>query len=496
MRLACYIALALGILLRLVMLGRWPGINGDEAWYGVNVQELLSGGTPFLHTGVGNPLNLLHSGLLLALSVFFKPSAALLRAPEVIFGIAAVVLAYPMLSKPLGQRAAAAVAIVLAVSPTAVAYSRFGWDPSGTPLITLLAMAWAFADRPVLAGIASAVALWIHPTNIFVLPIVAAAWAPHALDRYRAASTTTRSRLLTLAAVAAIIAIPLAAWMAVRIAHNPNTTLPSVGMVIERIISPGEWLHRFWGFVNLLSGVSTAVHIAAPMRSNVATAINIATALLAAAGLVVGWRTFRSNRQGLALLGGIAIAFIGFHIVAMDLALEPTLERYGLFMLVPMVVVIAMASGTASILLSLLLAAVTIGGYFYPLATRGGDAMATYRTGAEDPKLAAYQFVDRDRAGRPALVIADDWFIYWTLRYFAGPAGPVHVEPIPGAELPGGTHPAGVSERPYPAPDRTYLVVFAGSRYMEEERPAQAAFTAVDPIGRPIVQVYAMPPLP
>jgi len=54
------ITIAIAMALRTVALGRWPGINGDEAWYGVNVQELLHGGAVFWRTGVGNPLNPLH----------------------------------------------------------------------------------------------------------------------------------------------------------------------------------------------------------------------------------------------------------------------------------------------------------------------------------------------------------------------------------------------------------------------------------------------------
>src|SRR4051794_36328519 len=109
----------LGTVMRTVALGRWPGINGDEAWYGVNVQEFLSGGTPFLHTGVGNPLNPFHSGLLLALSAVFPASPALLRLPEVILGLGAMLIAYPLLRRPLGDRAALLAAVLIAISPTA-----------------------------------------------------------------------------------------------------------------------------------------------------------------------------------------------------------------------------------------------------------------------------------------------------------------------------------------------------------------------------------------
>ena len=103
-------------LARTLAIDRWPGINGDEAWYGVNVQELLNGGTPFWHTGIGNPLNPIHSGLLLALSTVAGPSAAVLRAPEVLLGLFAVVPAYSLLARPPGGRAALVVTCLLSTS--------------------------------------------------------------------------------------------------------------------------------------------------------------------------------------------------------------------------------------------------------------------------------------------------------------------------------------------------------------------------------------------
>lgn len=486
----------IAVLLRVVLLDRWPGINGDEAWYGVNVQELLAGRAPFWHTGIGNPLNPLHSGPLLLLSLFFTPSAALLRAPEVMFGIATVLLAYPLLAGTVGRRAAMLVSILLAVSPTAVAYSRLGWDPSGTPMLSLFAIAGALADRPVGALASFALSMWIHPTNVFLLPIIAGAWAPHGLDRWQAATPTVRARLSKAALAGAITAFSAAVWVAVRAADNPNTTLPSVHMVVERVTSPARWLHRAGGFVDVLSGASTVAHIAAPLPSQTVIAIGMAIVVLALGGLVAGWPAFVAARTGPWLLGGMIVAFAGFHIVAMDLALEPTLERYGLFMLVPMTIVVASAGVVPAIATALLLSAITLGGYFYPLASRGGDAMTTYRTGIEDPKLAAFRFIDADRAGQTTKVIAEDWFLYWTLRYFAGASGPIHVEPVPGAALPGGTHPRGAAEHRAVPAQRTYIVAFASSGYAATLNPSQPIFSAVDPIGRPIVQVYRVPALP
>jgi uncharacterized membrane protein len=495
-------AIAVAVVARTIALDRWPGINGDESWYGVNIQEFLNGGTPFWHTGIGNPLNPIHSGLLLPLHAVFQPSGTLLRLPEVILGVAAVAIAYRLLSRPLGHRAAVLVTLMLAISPTAVAYARFGWDPSGTPLLTLWAVGLALADRPFLSLIISALAFLVHPTNTFIVPVLAGAWAPHAIDRYNAASVKTRSRWKQLAVISAVAAIPLAAWMAVRIAANPNTTLPSISMVIDRLSSPSLWLERAWGFLDLLSGVSAVIHIAGPLDNEVALGVSGLILVLLLISLAAGWRVLGAHRHGRWLATGVAAAFAGFHIVAMDVALEPTFERYGLFMLVPMILLLAMsldammqryrlAGYAATAAMVAILSVLLVGGYFYPLAARGGDAMVSFRTGVKEPKLAAFEFIQSDSKSNSTRVMAESWWLYWTLRYFAGPDGPIRVEPTPDSSMPGGIRPEGTPAPTAVAAQRTYVVVFAGSRFPATIALSDPIFTAFDPIGRPVVQVFS-----
>ena len=493
------------ILLRTVAIDRLPGINGDEAWYGVNAQELLAGGTPFLRTGIGNPLNPLHSAPVLALTAMFEPSAVALRAPEIVLGILAVLLCYPLLRRSLGDRAALIATVLLAVSPTAVAYSRLGWDPSGGPLMTLLAIACALADRPVLATMAVALAWWVHPTNVFVVPVVAGAWMPHAIDRWRAATPERRTQLAGLSIAGLVVAIPLAIWAAIRVAGNPQTSLPSVSMVIDRVTSPALWAARAWGFVNLASGVSPVLHISGPLSPTAALAANLLTTLIPIAAAIIGFRNLAVHRYARWLIAGLIIAFAGFHVVAMDVALTPTSERYGIFMLVPMIIVCALTIDAATARYAigghaafaagtLLMVTMVIGGYFAPLWVRGGDAMTTYRTGAREPKLAAYEFIAADsRNSQAVTVVADGWWLYWTLRYFAGPNGRIHVDVVPGSNMPGGTHPPGTVLRPVPPPQRTYYVAFAGSELPAGVSPSAAKFTAFDPIGRPILLVFETP---
>jgi hypothetical protein len=493
--------LAGAVAARTVELGRWPGLNGDEAWYGVNVLEFLNGGTPFLHTGVGNPLSPIHSGLLLLLSTVFEPSPGLLRVPEVILGIGAVAIANPLLGRPLGQRAAFIAALLLAVSPTAVAYSRFGWDPSGTPLLSLLAIGLALRDLPVAALVTFVFAYLVHPTNVFLAPVIAAAWAPHALDRYRRSSAQNQGRLIRLGVAGIILAIPLGAWALVRVANNPNTMLPSIGMVFERVFSPFSWLGRLGGAMQLLSGTTTATHISGALPMAAASAL---PAVILLSAMVFGWKAFRAKRHAMWLLGGSVVAFAGFHVVAMPSALHPGFERYALFLLVPLIVLTAMAidavaerSMIAGVAATTVMVAgavvVLVGGYFVPLAARGGEGPPTFRTGAIEPKLAAFAFIDADSSGAGAVtIVAEDWWLYWSLRYFAGVNGRIYVEPAAALDIPGGVRPAGAAAPSRPSPARTYAVAFAGSAFPATLTRSSPVFTAVDPIGRPIVQVFVV----
>jgi hypothetical protein len=488
-------AVVFAVITRTVALGRWPGLNGDEAQYGVNVQELLAGGTPFLTTGIGNPLSPLHSGLLLALSSVFEPSVALLRMPEVILGLAAVLLAYPLLRKPLGERPALLATVLLAVSPTAIAYSRLGWDPSGAPLLTLLAIGAALHNRAALALVAMAVAYLAHPTNVFALPFVFAAWVPHALARYRKAPASGQRRFLQAAIAAAVLAVPVGAWALIRIANNPATPLPSISMAIERMISPALWIDRAWGAFNLLSGVTSVDYVAGPLSPSAAAAATGIVGLIVAGALVYAVMSGRTHRHTVWLAAGLAASFAGFHIVAVPAAFQPGFERYALFLLTPMLIVAAvaidaaiergpLAGMTSAVVVAMTMVILVMGGYFYSFATRGGASAATYRTGAVEPKRAAFAFIEEDSRDVEAVtIVADDWWLYWSLRYFAGANTRFHVEPGPSASIPGGTHPPSAARRPVPAPERTYRVLFA------EGGVTQARFTAVDPAGQPIVEV-------
>jgi hypothetical protein len=504
-------AVLVGITLRVVALDRLPGVNGDEAWYGVNVNELLHGGTPFRQTPSGNFVNPVHSVPLLLISLVAEPSVTVLRAPEVWWGILTLVCTYPLLARPIGSRSALIATLVIAALPTLVAYARLGWDPSGAPFFSLAAIAFAMRDRPILAALCGIVAFAVHPTTIFLAPIALACWTPHAARRYFAAPETMRRRLRIAAGLVIAIAIPVVIILATAVARMGR--LPSIEMVVARVVSPAAWLESALSIVRLISGVTAVTYIAGPMPA-IGTLLADGIAMLAVlAGVGVAWRggSGLAGRVGASLLVGIICSVIMFHVVAGPIAIQPGFERYAMALVIPIAVLCALgidglirlqpSAGVAlASVLPIGLIAVVIGGYFYPLASRGGDAHPTFRTGRQEPKAAAYEFVRTDSAPDAVVaVFAEDWWIYWPIRYLAGPdGGRVFVEMI-GDTPP--VYPPGVTPRTYPhPPDRIYAIVFdQGAAWSRVRHTGRVVFTAFDPIGRPILHVVALPlngPLP
>ena len=127
----------LAVLFRMWDLGTLPGVNGDEAWYGMITGELLSGESSSWVTPTGNMLNPFYFGPLLFLHSLFGPSFTILRVPAVVSGLAALVANVACCRKLFGERTALISTMVLAVLPVNIAYSRFGWDTSQTLLATV-----------------------------------------------------------------------------------------------------------------------------------------------------------------------------------------------------------------------------------------------------------------------------------------------------------------------------------------------------------------------
>lgn len=491
---------AAGFFVRIIALGRLPGINGDEAWYGVNVHLLLDGEVPFLRTGVGNILSPLHSGILLGIESLAGPSFALLRVPSVVWGCVAVAVAYPLFAPLIGAAAALMLTGVLALSPAAVSQARLGWDPSATLLLSLLTVAFVIDNRRWRSVGSFLLALMAHPTNVFLAPIVATQWGPTMLDWYRTSATQVRRRAVAIAFLVAATA-GIAGLFAARAAAHAGF-LPSIELVMERLTAPSAWYALTLGLTNLFSGATSAA-IAGPPPVYLQVAVNV---IVVAAFAVAGIGYWRAGREAVGtqmvwLAGGLLVSIISFHVVGGPRALEAGSERYAMFLVTPMAILCVRALAvlgrggfaTGAVLCAALGVMLTFG-YFLPLTREGGHGHSTYRTGAVEPKLSAFEFINADsRNVEVVAVFAEDWWLYWPIRYLAWHERRLHVEMLGQYER--WLVPPGGARRLYPRPpDRVYAVVFRGSDHWRAlQKDAPTLFTAHDPIGRPILDVMLVP---
>lgn len=264
------------------------------------------------------------------------------------------------------------------------------------------------------------------------------------------------------------------------------------------------------GVLGLFAGVTTATHIAGPVPAATAWSAEIAAAILFVASVWFGWRRLQRDpaQRWVGLSAGVGASLVVFQIVALPGSFAAPTERYAMFLLAPLIVICAMALDAAlatPVRVAVPVVGVVVAGFvtvltaacFVPIVVRGGESQPSFKTGATEPKDAAFAFVhEASRSVGVVRVVAENWGLYWSLRYLAWPdRDRIHVEMLAGALVPGGLRPATVtSPADRHAPDQEYFVVFDAGVEGRRLLPAGhvPVFTARDPLGRPVVQVFAM----
>jgi hypothetical protein len=427
--------LLISLAFRVVDLGRVPGINGDEAWFGVQVQEAIRGGHVEMLTPTGNLLNPFHFGLLYAAHLVHpQPEFWMLRLPAVISGVLLILVAYPIVNHIGGRLAAVFAVAFFACLPVDIAYSRFGWDPSQSALVVMVALGMVFIRRYALALVAILAAVIIHPTNIFAAPIVAGPavaerlvplvreWLAHPTSEGRAGRWR---RLLWLLPVLVVVLF-LVSFLFFRSAATG---------LLQRLFDVVGWVQFAILYGRLMSGVSVYQFIAGPVSAPATAAYDVVFWL--AALPLAGLGTRRWIREGrwreLGLAASTVFSLAALYAVAGLRGILSGRERYALFSVAPSIVLAALwLSGLAVSRLRRKAVAVFAGlvclallgdfylHYFEVFQRTGGSAAhETFWTGAFEPKKAAYDFILKESGDKPILIIAEDWWVYQPIRYLA-----------------------------------------------------------------------------
>jgi hypothetical protein len=442
---------AAAVLLRVWRLGSIPGLNGDEAWYGVQALHVISGESIAWLTPTENPINPFYFLPLVGLHYLLAPSIVLLRAVAVFSGLAALVVNYLLCRRAFDGRTAYVSTIVLAVLPIDIAYSRFGWDASQSLLATLVVLYLPLiqlrpnANQTALGAgtmFALAVAILVHPTNVFALLL----WIVPAIYRRREGLQkwvrTRRMPAKTWAFAALVSVVALAAIAAWKLAPD----------AAHRLSSPREVGLFIAGYVRLFAGTTVYQYISGAGLPTAEAGWYAYTTIAPTVGcaLLGSWALWgfvlrlssETDDADACLCWGWVLMLAAFFLVAGPRAITPHFERYAICLVAPGALVLSRGldwwmtrSGACGDRLAVVLAlaawlwpASFYVNYFRAIEERGGMSHVAFHTCDVDPKLTALEFVrSRITDGRPVDVVCREWWSYWPLEYFAHGAADVRV---------------------------------------------------------------------
>jgi hypothetical protein len=419
-----------------------PGINGDEAWSGVQALKLLRGEPIEWRTPSGNPINLFFFLPLVALHAFQAPSFVLLRITPLASGLVALVANYYLCRRAFDPRTAAVSTLLLAAFPIDIAYSRFAWDASQSLLATVLVLYLPLLHNrksvvsawPLGAMLAYAAAILVHPTNVLAAPLLV---VPMLCKHRRQVARTLRHTRVSGPKMSSLGILAIGAVAG-------YFSWPWIAGIIARLTEPAEWSLFAVNYLRLFSGTTVYEFIsganggALPADWPAASAIACdlvfgCAAALALWGMLQRLRTSRTRTDESVVLGWF-VMLTGFFLVGGPGAIAPHFERYGICLIAPGALVMSRGMtwwfeqrercGGLSIAMVAtavwLLPASFYLNYFDFLEHTGGRSHRTFRTAAVEPKLAALRHVLAARSpGEPVRIFCSEWWNYWPLEYLA-----------------------------------------------------------------------------
>lgn len=456
----CAALIVVGVILRVLQLDQVPGVNGDEAWYGVQAQwfldeyvykkELPPVERVNFRTPTGNVWNPFLMIPRILLDAMYAPSVWSLRLPALLSGLLTLLFNWSLCRRALNPVVAWLTTALLALLPITVIYSRLDWDACQSVMfcLPLLYLPW-IAEHRELSGVRTAIyfglallaALLVHPTNIFIVPLSAMLFWPR-ISAAAKLELSLYSRVLLAAAVlsaAFSLGISRGAWAGVAW-QNVNSAL-------------GQWSHDTLG---LFHGATVYGSISLP-ADELPTARFWLLLMCFPTGILLIWtritdkkplfpqRIATSSQRYAALFDGTCLAWLCFLGVAGPSAISPGYERYGLWMIAPGILLIvmayaALASQSAAVkrgiaLLAAMQIALMIAGYWHYFqqrfqvpATEQRLAHWTYRTDNFADWSEIHAELERTSKSAPQgprkiLCIEENdpqrWWFEWKWRYLS-----------------------------------------------------------------------------
>jgi hypothetical protein len=427
---------------RLMALSSMPGTSGDEGWWGIQATAWLSGRPYEAYTTSGNPTDLFFLIPLALVHAIASPSFLVLRALPAAVNLMALPVGFWFVRRLYGTATAWIFTVTLAILPTAIAHSRLCQDPSQTIfwtgiVIYLSLLGLEDGRRAWLPFVAALVvfpiALWTHPTNVFIAPFLLLPTVALA----RSLLPGSRSRIAIVVGLGVLLVVGLSMASTVSgLVPGWNTLLdkPWLSIAAARLADGDQWFEFAVNNARLFNGVTIYHYFSGARPATVPYDAAVVIIVIAAlAGLLLTPVAGRP-RLSYGLIVACAGTWLAFYAFAGPQALRPHAERWGLCLIVPGVLVLArglavwierMPRIRRSTIAALTLVAASVltsfyVNYFREFATTGGRSHLTYVTASVEPKQQALEQILATAAGPgPVSIVSQQWWLTWPIAYLA-----------------------------------------------------------------------------
>ncbi len=212
--------------------------------------------------------------------------------------------------------------------PVAIIYSRTGYEVSHAPLYTLVLIFFAYRLRTRFVAALLLCAYFVHPTNIFILPVLLALVVVRSLQQSQSGERASGWRLIRCVWPMCLVVVALGVFTLSRPTVNGMSAIYHVGLHSPH--DPGVFLRRLGRFYLGLGNI---------VDSGIELAMLAGVGALTAIAMV---RQFRQRRwEPLALIGGTLLSVSGLFVLGGSNILQPGMTRYGLFLVTPGVLSLA-----------------------------------------------------------------------------------------------------------------------------------------------------------
>lgn len=421
-----FFLISLSVFFRIWHLENLPGINGDEARYGVQVMGMLSGQEYTLFHGFGRPINPFYSGILLVLHLFFSPRFVLLRIPALISGLLFLLVAFFLLKKIFKPFTASLCLVLFATLPVNIAYSRFGWEPAQIPLFILITLYFGWKKSWRVCFFFFLCSVFVHPTCLFLFPVLLGmAFFPEVVEKRKISPV----KILLPSGVVICLGAVFVYFMPV-----VQSTF-KVSLFARRLLD----LHQWMGYLVYLGRLFSGETLYEYMVERPPFAIGVQDFCFWALMSFAFFRGVKSlyhqkdwSRLGF-ILGIFPSGFFLYIAGGVGQSVAPGAERYSLFLVVPVVMAFCFCLETqinsqkdrrvwavfiCSLAFFFLISFYVR--YFQPLETTGSLTERAFYTGSIEPKEKAFQTILQQRKGEESLVIlTEDFWLYTPLKYLS-----------------------------------------------------------------------------